>query len=80
MAGHKGHLGIGIILAISFWVVLFLVFSPIFPRLQMGSHKTDCSGLMSCSISLRRVRHISFPRCKKIMRSLWAECFRPPSR
>jgi len=36
MAGHKGHLGIGIVLAISFWVVLFLVFSPIFPKTAAG--------------------------------------------
>ena len=36
MAGHKGHLGIGIVLAISFWVVLFLVFSPIFPKTTDG--------------------------------------------
>lgn len=36
MASHKGHLGIGIVLAISFWVVLFLVFSPIFPKTTDG--------------------------------------------
>jgi hypothetical protein len=36
MAGHKGHLGLGIILALSFWVVLFLVFSPIFPKTTEG--------------------------------------------
>jgi hypothetical protein len=36
MASHKGHLGIGIVLAISFWVVLFLVFSPIFPKTADG--------------------------------------------
>jgi hypothetical protein len=36
MAGHKGHLGIGIVLAISFWVVLFLIFSPIFPKTPDG--------------------------------------------
>jgi hypothetical protein len=37
MAGaHKKHLGIGIILAISFWVVLFLIFSPIFPKTPEG--------------------------------------------
>lgn len=35
--GHKGHLGLGIILAISFWVVLFLIFSPIFPKAPDGS-------------------------------------------
>ena len=32
MAGHKGHLGIGIILAISFWVVLFLDILTDFPE------------------------------------------------
>jgi hypothetical protein len=38
MAGaHKGHLGIGIVLAISFWVVLFLIFSPIFPKAPDGT-------------------------------------------
>jgi hypothetical protein len=37
MAGaHKGHLGIGIVLAISFWVILFLIFSPIFPKTPDG--------------------------------------------
>jgi len=36
MAGHKGHLGIGIVLAISFWIVLFLIFSPIFPKTPDG--------------------------------------------
>jgi hypothetical protein len=36
MAGHKGHLGIGIVLAITFWVVLFLMFSPIFPKTAEG--------------------------------------------
>jgi hypothetical protein len=36
MASHKGHLGIGIVLAISFWVVLFLMFSPIFPKTADG--------------------------------------------
>ena len=33
MAGSaKKHLGYGIVLALSFWVVLFLIFSPIFPK------------------------------------------------
>ena len=37
MAGaHKKHLGMGIALAISFWVVLFLMFSPIFPKTVDG--------------------------------------------
>ena len=37
MAGaHKKHLGFGIVLAISFWVVLFLMFSPIFPKTVDG--------------------------------------------
>jgi hypothetical protein len=37
MAGaHKKHLGMGIALAISFWVVLFLMFSPIFPKTADG--------------------------------------------
>ncbi len=37
MAGaHKKHLGMGIALAISFWVVLFLMFSPIFPKTAEG--------------------------------------------
>jgi hypothetical protein len=36
MAGHKGHLGFGVVLALSFWVVLFLVFSPIFPKTTEG--------------------------------------------
>ena len=35
--GHKGHLGLGIVLAISFWVVLFLIFSPIFPKAPDGT-------------------------------------------
>jgi hypothetical protein len=42
MAGaHKGHLGIGIILAISFWVVLFLIFSPIFGQGRNGLQYAD---------------------------------------
>jgi hypothetical protein len=36
MAQAKKHLGLGILLAISFWVVLFLVFSPIFPKTAEG--------------------------------------------
>jgi hypothetical protein len=36
MAQAKKHMGIGIILAISFWVVLFLMFSPIFPKTAEG--------------------------------------------
>jgi hypothetical protein len=36
MASHKGHLGIGIVLAVSFWIVLFLIFSPIFPKTPDG--------------------------------------------
>jgi hypothetical protein len=37
MAGaHKSHMGIGIALAISFWVVMFLMFSPIFPKTVDG--------------------------------------------
>ena len=37
MAGSaKKHLGYGIVLALSFWVVLFLVFSPIFPKTPEG--------------------------------------------
>ncbi len=34
---HKGHLGYGIVLFISFFVVLFLMFSPIFPKAPDGS-------------------------------------------
>jgi hypothetical protein len=37
MAGHRGNLGLGIVLAISFWVVLFLIFSPIFPKAPDGT-------------------------------------------
>jgi len=37
MAGStKKHLGFGIALALSFWVVLFLIFSPIFPKTVDG--------------------------------------------
>jgi hypothetical protein len=36
MAQAKKHMGIGILLAISFWVVLFLMFSPIFPKTADG--------------------------------------------
>jgi hypothetical protein len=36
MAQAKKHMGLGIILAISFWVVLFLMFSPIFPKTADG--------------------------------------------
>lgn len=37
MAGaHKKHLSLGIVMAISFWVVLFLMFSPIFPKTSEG--------------------------------------------
>jgi hypothetical protein len=36
MAQAKKHMGYGIILAISFWVVLFLMFSPIFPKTTEG--------------------------------------------
>jgi hypothetical protein len=42
MAGaHKGHLGIGIILAISFWAVLFLIFSPLFGQGRNGLQYAD---------------------------------------
>lgn len=34
--GHKKHLGLGIVLAISFFVVLILMFSPIFPKTAAG--------------------------------------------
>ena len=37
MAKAKGHLGLGIVLAISFWIVLFLIFSPIFPKTPEGA-------------------------------------------
>jgi hypothetical protein len=37
MAKHKGHLGLGIVMAISFLVVLFLFFSPVFPKAPDGS-------------------------------------------
>jgi len=36
MASHKGHLGIGIVLAVSFWILLFVIFSPIFPKTPDG--------------------------------------------
>ena len=36
MAQAKKHMGVGILLAISFWVVLFLMFSPIFPKTTEG--------------------------------------------
>jgi len=37
MAGSsKKHLGYGIVLALSFWVLLFLIFSPIFPKTPEG--------------------------------------------
>jgi len=36
MAQAKKHLGFGIVMALSFWVVLFLVFSPIFPKTTEG--------------------------------------------
>jgi len=36
MAQAKKHMGLGIILAISFWIVLFLMFSPIFPKTTEG--------------------------------------------
>ena len=36
MAQAKKHMGFGIILALSFWVVLFLMFSPIFPKTAEG--------------------------------------------
>jgi len=36
MAQAKKHMGYGIILAVSFWVVLFLMFSPIFPKTAEG--------------------------------------------
>lgn len=34
---HKKHLGVGIALAISFFGVLFLIFSPIFPKTPQGA-------------------------------------------
>jgi hypothetical protein len=37
MAQAKKHMGLGIILAISFWIVLFLMFSPIFPKTKAGA-------------------------------------------
>jgi len=36
MAQAKKHMGVGILLAISFWIVLFLMFSPIFPKTADG--------------------------------------------
>ena len=36
MARAKKHMGIGIVMALSFWVVLFLMFSPIFPKTAEG--------------------------------------------
>lgn len=36
MLRHGKHLGIGLIMAISFFVVLFLIFSPIFPKTKAG--------------------------------------------
>ena len=36
MAQAKKHLGFGIVMALSFWVVLFLIFSPIFPKTPEG--------------------------------------------
>lgn len=42
MAGtHKGHLSIGIILAISFWIIIFLIFSPIFGHGRNGLQYAD---------------------------------------
>jgi len=35
--GHKGHLGLGIVMLVSFFVVLFLIFSPVFPKAPDGS-------------------------------------------
>jgi hypothetical protein len=36
MVRHGKHLGVGIVMAISFLVVLFLIFSPIFPKTKAG--------------------------------------------
>ncbi|MEW6108734.1 MAG: hypothetical protein AB1632_06155 [Nitrospirota bacterium] len=36
-SGHKKHLGMGIVLFISFFFVLFLIFSPVFPKAPDGS-------------------------------------------
>ena len=36
MAQAKKHMAYGIILAISFWVIMFLMFSPIFPKTSEG--------------------------------------------
>jgi hypothetical protein len=36
MSQAKKHMGLGILLAISFWIVLFLMFSPIFPKTTEG--------------------------------------------
>ena len=36
MAQAKKHIGVGIFLAISFWIVLFLMFSNIFPKTKEG--------------------------------------------
>jgi hypothetical protein len=35
--GHKGHLGLGIVMLVSFFIVLFLIFSPIFPKTPEGT-------------------------------------------
>jgi len=35
--GHKGHLWLGIAMLLSFFVVLFLIFSPVFPKAPDGS-------------------------------------------
>ncbi len=36
MAGHKKHLGLGIFMALSFFAILFITFSPVFPKTKDG--------------------------------------------
>ncbi len=67
MAGtHKGHLGLGIVLLISFFVVLFLIFSPVFPKAPDG---TPQNGLEYSDRMFNRLAKGSSYFIPKVMKS-----------
>jgi hypothetical protein len=66
MAGaHKKHLGLGILLAISFWIVLFLMFSPIFPKTTDGQPQNGLQWADEMFNSLAKGSSYFIPKVQK---------------